>query len=80
LRLTLRVGKNLLGAVVFIAGVVMAIPFVPGPGLLFMLVGMGLVDFPGKRSAERRLLRVPRVLASINKMRARFDRPPIAIE
>jgi hypothetical protein len=42
-----------------------------------MLVGLGLVDFPGKRALERRLLRLPRVLASVNKLRARFGKPPI---
>jgi hypothetical protein len=80
LRLTVLLAKNLLGWVTFLAGVIMAIPFVPGPGVLFMLVGIGLVDFPGKRSLERRLLRAPRVLASVNRLRARFARPPMVIE
>ncbi len=80
LRLTLLVGKNLLGLLVFVAGFVMALPLVPGPGVLFMLVGMALVDFPGKRSLERRLLSGRHVLSSVNKMRARFGRPPILTE
>ena len=77
LQLALVAAKNLLGAIVFVAGFVMALPLVPGPGVLFMLVGLGLVDFPGKRSLERRLLREPHVLSSVNKMRARFGKPPI---
>jgi hypothetical protein len=77
-RITLLVVKNLLGGMTFIAGAIMAIPFVPGPGLLFMLIGIGLLDFPGKRALERRLLRVPRVLAGVNRLRARFGKPPIA--
>ena len=80
LRLTLKVAKNLVGWVVFLAGFVMALPLVPGPGVLFMLVGLGFVDFPGKQSLERRLLRVPQVLTSVNKMRARFGKPPILTE
>ena len=48
-------------------------------GVLFMLVGVGLVDFPGKRSLELRLLREPHVLSSVNKMRARFGKPPILV-
>jgi hypothetical protein len=79
LRLALLATKNLLGSLLFVLGVIMAIPLGPGPGLLFMLVGIGLVDFPGKRSLERRLLRVPRGLASVNRLRARFHRPPIVI-
>jgi hypothetical protein len=79
LHLTLVVAKNLLGVIVFVAGFVMALPLVPGPGVLFMLVGLGLVDFPGKRSLELRLLREPHVLSSVNKMRARFGKPPILV-
>ena len=75
-RLVLLLVKNLVGVFVFLAGFVMALPLVPGPGVLFMLVGLGLVDFPGKRALERHLLRVPRVLASVNKMRARFGKQP----
>jgi hypothetical protein len=80
LGLALHVAKNLLGVLVFVVGFIMALPLVPGPGVLFMLVGLGLVDFPGKRSMELRLLREPHVLASVNKMRARFGKPPILTE
>jgi hypothetical protein len=77
LRGALRGAKNALGVLVFLAGFIMALPLVPGPGLLFMLLGIGLCDFPGKRSLERRLLRVPRVLASLNRWRARLGRPAL---
>ena len=77
LRWTLVVAKNFLGVIVFLAGFVMALPLVPGPGVLFMLVGLALVDFPGKRSLELWLLREPHVLSSVNKMRARFGKSPI---
>jgi hypothetical protein len=78
LRLILLATKNLVGGVVFLGGVVMALPLVPGPGLLLMLIGISLLDFPGKRSLEERLLRLPRVLASVNRLRARFGKPPLA--
>jgi hypothetical protein len=80
LRVILRMAKNLAGILLFVAGVVMALPLVPGPGVLFMLIGLGLVDFPGKRALERRLLGIPRVLASINRLRARFGKPPLATD
>lgn len=38
----LRLLRMALGVVVFLAGVVML--FIPGPGLLFMALGLGLVD------------------------------------
>jgi len=77
LRLVLAIAKNLLGVIMFVFGFVMALPLVPGPGVLFMLVGLAFVDFPGKRSVELRLLREPHVLSSVNKMRARFGKPPV---
>ena len=58
----------------------MLLPLVPGPGFLFILVGLGRVDFPGQRSLERRLLGLPRVLASLNRLRARFGRSPIRLD
>ena len=77
LRLLLVVARNLLGLTVLLVGFVMALPLVPGPGVLFILLGLALVDFPGKRALQLRLLREPHVLSSVNKMRARFGRPPI---
>ena len=77
LRFLLAALKNILGVLVFAAGFVMAIPLVPGPGVLFMVLGLGMVDFPGKRRLEQRLLRQPLVFSSVNKMRARFGRPPM---
>ncbi len=73
----LRILRNLAGCLVFVAGVVMALPLVPGPGVLFMLIGIGLVDFPGKRALELRLFRQRHVLHSVNRLRARFGRPPL---
>jgi hypothetical protein len=80
LRILLVVVKNSLGALLLLLGLVMAVPLVPGPGLVFILLGIGLLDFPGKRSLERRLLRFPHVLASVNSLRSRLGRPPILIE
>jgi hypothetical protein len=51
----------------------------PGQGLLTILIGLILVNFPGKYKIERRLVRRPGVLQSINKIRTRFQRPPIEI-
>lgn len=79
-RVLLLVLRNALGIVALAIGLVMALPLIPGPGLLVLIVGLGLVDFPGKRALERRLLREPHVLRSVNRMRARFGRPPLRTE
>ena len=72
--------KNAVGAVFVVLGFVMALPLVPGPGLVFMLLGLSLLDFPGKRNAERRLLAVPSVIRFLNEVRARFGRPPLVLD
>lgn len=79
LRWTLIVLKNVAGLVILPLGVIMALPLVPGPGLVFILVGLSLLDFPGKRSLERRLLAVASVQRFLNRVRERFGRPPLVI-
>ena len=44
--------KNVLGAVLFVAGTVMF--FLPGQGLITMLAGLALLNFPGKRKLRFR--------------------------
>jgi hypothetical protein len=70
--------KNLLGAVLVGVGAVML--FTPGQGILTILIGIMLLNFPGKRRLERKLVARPRVLDAINRLRARFARPPLVIE
>lgn len=69
--------KNLGGVVLVALGLIMAVPGVPGQGLLTALIGLSLLSFPGKRRLERRLIRRPVVLRAINRLRDRFDRPPL---
>jgi hypothetical protein len=76
-RVAALVAKNVVGLVVFLAGLIMALPGIPGQGLLTMIIGITLLDFPGKRSLERRLIGRPRVLRSINRLRHRFGREPL---
>ncbi len=74
------IAKNMLGGVVILLGMVMALPGIPGQGLLMMIVGVTILDFPGKRRLERRLIARPRILRSINTLRARFGHPPLVME
>ena len=67
--------KNALGAVLFVAGTVMF--FLPGQGLITMLAGLALLNFPGKRKLEMRFLHLPKVLSSINWLRVRAGRQPL---
>jgi hypothetical protein len=79
LRWVWRIGKNILGLALIGLGLLLSLPGVPGQGLLTMVIGLILLDFPGKRSLERRIVARPAVLGAINRVRARFSRPPMAL-
>jgi hypothetical protein len=71
------IAKNVAGVILILLGLVMALPGIPGQGFLTMIVGLTMLDFPGKLGLERRLIGRPRILRAINKLRARFDRAPL---
>jgi len=73
-----RITRNLLGLVLIAVGIVLSLPLVPGQGLLTILIGLVLVDFPGRRRLELGLVRRRGVLAALNRIRARFGRPALA--
>ena len=72
--------KNLLGLVLVGFGIIMSLPGVPGQGVLTILLGIMLLDFPGKRALETRIIGRPRVNAAVNALRARFDKPPLLLD
>jgi hypothetical protein len=78
LRWTALILKNLLGAVLVGVGLLML--FGPGQGILTILIGVMLLNFPGKRHLERKLVSRPRVLDAINRLRARFGKSPLILE
>ena len=78
-RMTVRILKNALGWFMVPLGIFMALPLVPGPGLVFILIGISLLDFPGKRHLEERLLAYPPVLHAVNRMRQRFGCSPVLV-
>jgi hypothetical protein len=78
LRLLGLVLKNVAGLVFLLAGILML--FLPGQGLLTMLIGVSLMDFPGKRTLERKIVGQPAVLRTINKLREKFNRPPLTVQ
>ena len=80
LKLLLCVVRNLLGYFLILLGVVLSFPGVPGQGVLTILMGVLLIDFPGKHRAERWLLMRRGVLTTVNRFRARFGRPPLIAE
>jgi len=74
-RLALIAAKNLLGVLVILAGLAMLV--LPGQGLLTLLLGIMLLDFPGKYKMERRIVSWGPVLRTINRLRRRAGRKPL---
>jgi hypothetical protein len=69
--------KNAVGGIFLFAGFLML--FLPGQGILTMLIGISMLDFPGKRNVEAKLIGQPAVLNTINGMREKFGKPPLII-
>ena len=77
LRIVLLLLKNLLGFGVMLMGIAMLV--LPGQGLLTILIGLMLVDFPGKFRLEKWLVRRKVVMLGINWLRTRFNRPRLEV-
>ena len=74
------IGKNILGILLVIVGIILSIPGVPGQGLLTILLGIMLLDFPGKHRLEQNLLSRKGVVNTINRLRGRFGKPPLELD
>ena len=75
--LALTVIKNLIGIGLIGAGVAMLV--LPGQGVLTILVGVALTNFPGKYTLQRRLVRRPAVAGALNRIRAAAGRPQLEL-
>ncbi len=74
------VGKNLLGVILVVVGILLSLPGVPGQGILTILLGVMLLDFPGRRRLEHWIVSRPKILKAINKLRHRFGKPALVID
>lgn len=76
LYLAFMVAKNLLGILLLVAGIVMLI--LPGQGIITILIGISLMDFPGKFTLERYFVSQSSVFNAINWIRKRAGSPPLS--
>ena len=72
---TMALLKNLSGLLLIALGIIML--FTPGQGILTALVGLMLLNFPGKYRLERRLVRMGPIVPALNVLRKRFGRAPL---
>lgn len=73
------IGKNIAGVLLVALGVVLSLPGVPGQGLLTILLGIMLLDFPGRERLEQKLLSKETIVNTINRLRGRFGKPPLEL-
>ncbi len=74
-RVILLLGKNVLGWILLLGGIIML--FIPGQGLLTIAMGLLLMDYPGKFTLERKIASKPKILNSLNWLRTKANAPPL---
>jgi hypothetical protein len=72
--------KNILGLLLIGVGILLSLPGVPGQGILTILLGLIMLDIPGKRPIEAKIIQQPRVLALVNNLRSRYNKPPLIMD
>lgn len=72
-----RLRRTIEGVLLIIVGAVLAIPGVPGPGIMLIVLGLALVFVPEKHAARDGHRRM---FGYINRLRAWFCRPPLRID
>ena len=77
LRFTIHLLRNLVGIVLIIAGFLML--FLPGQGLLTLLLGIMMCHFPGKYRLEQWFIHQPGILKGLNWFRQRGGHPPLMV-
>ncbi len=75
--IALLVAKNVCGGIFLVAGIAMLV--LPGQGILTILVGVMLLNFPGKYRLERRFARTKPLARAINWIRAKAGQTPLRI-
>jgi hypothetical protein len=64
--------RNSIGLLLLSAGIAMLV--LPGQGILTMIIGLGLMDFPGKHALLELMVRNARVQRSLNWIRTKGGR------
>ena len=70
--------KNLVGGVLVLLGIAMLV--LPGQGLLAIMLGIMLMNFPGKYRLERWLVSRGSTLKLINYLRRRRGKPALVLD
>lgn len=78
IRWAVLIVKNIFGLVFVLLGLAMLV--LPGQGLLTLLIGVLLLNFPGKYTFERWLIQRPSVHRAVAWLRRRAGQPPLQFD
>jgi len=78
LRVIFFLVKNILGITLIILGILLLV--LPGQGILTIITGLIIMDFPNKYQLERRMARRPRILKTMNWFRMRINKTPLWVD
>ena len=67
--------RNLAGAIVFLMGILML--FTPGQGILTIVAGLVIMEFPGKTRLIRYLTGFEKIRQGLNWLRRKKGKPPL---
>ncbi|MBT3347494.1 MAG: hypothetical protein HOM84_01180 [Thiotrichales bacterium] len=76
-RLTIYIVRNIFGLILVVAGLLMLV--LPGQGILTLLLGIMVADFPGKYRLEQWIIRQRGILSAINWFRKRGGHTPLKL-
>ncbi|XQW86542.1 PGPGW domain-containing protein [Thalassotalea piscium] len=74
----ISVVKVIVGICFLVCGFAML--FLPGQGLITMLIGLSLLPFPGKAKFERRLLARKSIRSTLNWIRKKANKDPFIFD
>jgi hypothetical protein len=67
--------KNIIGLVLLFAGIIMLVT--PGQGIVTIVLGLFLMEFPGKRKLEVKLIHNDVTFKTLNWLRDKANKPPL---
>ena len=66
--------KSVIGLVLLLAGIIMLVT--PGQGVISILLGLFLMEFPGKRKLELKIINHDPTFKTLNWLREKAGKPP----
>lgn len=69
--------KNIFGLLILGLGILLL--FLPGQGMITILIGIMLLDIPCMRSLEAKIIRQPKIFENVNRLRVYFRKKPFRI-